>query len=444
MFPHRTFVTRALALALILTIMAVNPARAIGLLRDADIEYGLGQLAAPILRAAGLSPNQVRVLVVDDNRLNAFVADSQTIFVNYGLILKLNNARSLQAVLAHEAAHISNGHLTRRAGNARNARTAAGLGLILAGAAAAAGQGEAAAGIAFGTVSSARGVFLGHTRAEEASADQSAVRTMVRAGVDPQGAVEVLEIFRGQEALSVGRQDPYMLTHPLTRDRFRAMQAFVAGAGTPPPPDGTANYWFARIKGKLSAFKRAPNWTLRRADEGPTKDIALMRKAAAYHRQSDMKRALQNIDGAIALRPRDPFLLDLKGQILLESRQAGAAVQTMKQAAALAPRDALILGGLGRALLASGNPRAALDALERARGRDFRDGRILRDLATAYAQTGQTGMASVLTAERYALQGRLPDAEIHAKRAEALLPRGSGAWQRAQDVLSAARQVQKR
>ncbi|KMK67519.1 M48 family metalloprotease [Puniceibacterium sp. IMCC21224] len=441
---HRVQAVNALAWALTLLLIAATPARAIGLLRDADIEYGLAQLAAPILRASGLSPEQVRVLVVDDNTLNAFVADTQTIFINAGLILKLNNARSLQAVLAHEAAHIANGHITRRAGNARTARTAAGLGMVLAGAAAAAGQGRAAAGLAVGTASSARGVFLGHTRAEEASADQSSLRTMLRAGIDPQGAVEVMEIFRGQEALSVGRQDPYMLSHPLSRDRFRAMQAFVAGAGAPPAPDGTANYWFARIKGKLSAFARAPAWTLRRADEGPTKDIELIRKAAAYHKQSDATRAIKAIDGAIALRPRDPFLLDLKGQILLESRRADAAVQTLQQAAALAPRDALILGGLGRAQLAAGNPRAALATLEKARSRDFRDARILRDLGTAYAQDGQNGMASLVTAERYALQGRLPDAEIHAKRAEALLARGSGAWQRAQDVLNAAKQTQRR
>ena len=47
-------------------------------------------------------------------------------------------------------------------------------------------------------------------------------------------------------------------------------------------------------------------------------------------------------------------------------------------------------------------------------------------------------MASLVTAERYAIQGRLKDAGIHAQRASDLLPRGSGGWQRAQDVLSAA------
>jgi predicted Zn-dependent protease len=42
------------------------------------------------------------------------------------------------------------------------------------------------------------------------------------------------------------------------------------------------------------------------------------------------------------------------------------------------------------------------------------------------------------------MAGNLKDAKIHAERATALLPRGSAAWQRAQDVLSAAQAAEKR
>jgi predicted Zn-dependent protease len=65
-------------------------------------------------------------------------------------------------------------------------------------------------------------------------------------------------------------------------------------------------------------------------------------------------------------------------------------------------------------------------------------------MSQAYAKTGQNGMAALVTAERYALVGRLDDAGLHAKRATALLPRGSATWRRAQDVLLAYEQSQKR
>ena len=85
-----------------------------------------------------------------------------------------------------------------------------------------------------------------------------------------------------------------------------------------------------------------------------------------------------------------------------------------------------------------------LPALERARSIDFRDSSMLRDLSVAYARLGQRGMASLITAERYAIRGNLKDAGIHAKRATGLLAEGSGPWQRAHDVLLASERAEKK
>jgi predicted Zn-dependent protease len=419
-------------------------ASAQGLLRDADIEYGLKQLAAPILTAAGLSPSRVKMLIVNDSSLNAFVIGTDAIFVHYGLINKMENAAMLQGVIAHEAAHIANGHITRRMNNLAAARTAAGFGMAMAAVAAAAGAGEAAGGIFLGTQSSAMNRFLRHTRAEEASADQSAVRYMRSAGVDPKGMSDVLHIFRGQELLAETRQDPYTRSHPFSRDRMRALEGYVAAysGGRTGHPD--ADYWFERVKGKLSAYTRSPKWTMLRLRDSPYQDVRLLREAVAQHRQSRTKEALRAIDSALALRPNDPFLHDQRGQILLETRNFSAAISAYGRAVQLAPNDPLILSGYGRALLIGDRFKEAQQVLEKARTIDFRDSTMLRDLSVAYARLGQNGMASVVTAERYAISGRLSDAAIHAKRATGLLPEGSGPWQRAQDVLIAAERAAKR
>lgn len=429
--------------ALLTALLLALPAHATSLLRDADMEYALRQMAAPVLGAAGLNPDRVKVLVVNDSSLNAFVVSNDAIFIHYGLINRLGSVAMLQGIIAHEAAHIANGHIARRMGNMANARTIAGLGLALAVAAAASGSSQAAGGIALGTASSAQRAFLGHTRAEEASADQSGVRYMKSAGASPDGLLETLKIFQGQEALSAGRQDPYLRSHPLSRDRVRAVQGYVASYGTL-PADPAAEYWFARLKGKLTAYTRAPSWTLRRLGDSGYKDVALLREAVAQHRNSRTKNALSAIDRAIAARPKDPFLQDQKGQILLETRNFSAAVNAYGRGVQMAPNNPLILSGYGRALLANGQVQKALPVLEKSRRQDFRDGSMLRDLATAYAKTGQTGMAALVTAERYALSGRFKDAGIHAKRATGLLATGSGPWQRAQDVLIASQRAAKR
>lgn len=435
----------ALVFCLLAYAATAVQAASITLLRDADVEQALNRLAAPVLQAAGLNARRTKILVVNESSYNAFVLDSRTIFVHYGLILKSDSPEMLQAVLAHEAAHIANGHLARRMQNMRSAGSAAGLGMALAVLAAAAGAGsEASTGIAIGTQSSALRGFLSHTRAEESSADRSAAGYLSRAGVNPQGLVDLHQTFAGQEVLSAQHQDPYMRSHPLSRDRIRAAQAYVASHGTDIDTDPQADYWFARLRGKLSAFVRSPKWSLRRAGSEAHKDVRLMREAIAYHRLNNRKKALAAINGAIALRPKDPFYHDLKGQILMENRDWNAALSSYGQAVALAPSDPLVLASYGRAQLAAGQPRAALKSLEKSRGIDFRNTVLLRDMAQAYAKTKQTGLAALVTAERYALQGRLDDAGLHAKRATSLLPTGSPAWRRAQDVLVAYEKTQKR
>ncbi|MEZ5715438.1 MAG: M48 family metalloprotease [Paracoccaceae bacterium] len=433
----------SLVTATALFVALTLPARAATLLRDPDIEHALTELAKPMLTAAGLSPSQMQILVIDDRTLNAFVFDARHIFIHSGLIARLETAPELQAVIAHEAAHIANGHLARRAINARHAQTVAGIGMALAAAAAAAGQSQAATALGVGISSSAGRVFMSHTRAEESAADNSAVRFMARGGVDPQGAVKVMEMFSNQELVSAARQDPYARTHPMSRDRLRHVKALAETYGGKAGPNPAADYWFSRAKGKLTAFDRSPKWTRQRAGDSAAEDIRLMRLAIAYHRDSNTAKAVSTMQQLLKLKPKDPYYHELYGQILLESRKMNAALSAYKTAVALAPRDALILGSYGHALVVTGNAKAALPVLEKARARDGQDARVLRDLAQSYAGLKNPGMASLVTAERYALTGRMKDAGIHAKRAAGLLPRGSAGWQRAQDVLSAAETAEK-
>ncbi|PVA08268.1 M48 family metalloprotease [Thalassorhabdomicrobium marinisediminis] len=423
-----------------ITLATAPTARAVSLIRDADIEHSLSQLAAPVLRAAGLNPSDVRILVVEDRGLNAFVLNSRAIFIHSGLLQRVGTAAQLQAIIAHEAAHIANGHISRRLANTRNANTAAGFGLALALAVAlAADEGSAAGGVAAGTLSAAQRQLFAHTRAEESAADQSSIRYLLRAGVDPAATVEVLELFRGQEALSSARQDPYARTHPLTATRLRTLRGLVAANPGRAADSAAADALFARAQGKLSAFIQNPGWTLRQT-RGDTSPVALMRRAVAQHRQADATAAIQTMQTLLAAAPRDAYWHELFGQILLESRQIGPAVQSYQNAVALNGSEPLILGGYGRALLAldTAESRArAVQMLERARALDGHSAAILRDLGQAYAKAGQPALASLAAAERYALLGRLDDAIVHARRAADRLPRGSAPWQRAQDVLSA-------
>jgi len=421
--------------ALFSLITCAQLAQSAGLLRDSDIEAGLSRIAAPVLIAAGLSPVSTKVLVVDDDRLNAFVIDRHHIFLHSGLILRSTTPEMLQSVIAHEAAHIANGHIARRRQALLLSRNTANFGMALAVAVGAASDlGEAATGIALGVRGSATRKFLSHSRAEESSADQSALGYMVRSGINPMGMVETLDIFVGQENLVAGRQDPYVRSHPLTRDRMRSV-ATMAMAHDDLSSDPNMVYWHARVIGKLSAFQHEPSWTLGRINDSLSEDIKHMRTAIAQGREGKLTSAIKSIDRALALRHADPFYQDLKAELYMRNRAFSKSARSYKKAHHLRPKDAIILAGYGRALLAEGKFSRALDILEQARVRDFRNSALLRDLGVAYSKLGKHAMASLVSAERNSLQGRIKDAKMHANRAAAGLPLGSPAWQRAQDII---------
>ena len=68
-----------------LALFALAPLRAasaqqgqrLNLIRDAETENGIRAMVVPIWKAAGLDPNGVEIMIVQDNALNAFVAGGQ-------------------------------------------------------------------------------------------------------------------------------------------------------------------------------------------------------------------------------------------------------------------------------------------------------------------------------------------------------------------------------
>ncbi len=94
------------------------------MIRDAEIEQLLREYTAPILRVAGLSQQNVQVVIINEKSFNAFVMDAHRIFVNVGALMESTTPNQIIGVFAHETGHIVGGHLSKLRQELANAQTA--------------------------------------------------------------------------------------------------------------------------------------------------------------------------------------------------------------------------------------------------------------------------------------------------------------------------------
>jgi predicted Zn-dependent protease len=430
----------ALGLGAMLALLPYGAARAatISLIRDAEIEATLQQFAGPILDAAGLGRGSVRIYIVNDNQLNAFVAGGMNLFLNTGLIMRTEHAGQLAGVIAHEVGHISGGHLSRVGGAQRRAAAEMILATVLGAAAAVAGAPSLGTAIITGGQTYAQSGLMRFSRGQEQAADQAGVSYLERAGVSAAGLAQFFRVLENQNVLAVSRTDPYLQTHPLTRDRIRFVENRVAAEGGRfaelPAGWGLAH---GRMVVKLQAFLLDPREVLQRY-RGDGTLLGGYATAIALYRLPDLPAALEGIDALLAEHPDDAYFHELKGQMLFENGRIEEAIAPYRKAVELRPDAALLKVGLAQALIESGAPRANADAitqLEEAVAREPTNASAWRLLGIAQARDGLEGISNLSLAEYALLVGAQDDARLYARRAEGKIAPSDPAWLRLQDVL---------
>jgi predicted Zn-dependent protease len=409
------------------------------MIRDAEIERTIRAYAAPVFGAAGMSADAVKVYLINDSRLNAFVAGGQNIFLNTGLLVRAEHAGQVIGVVAHEAGHISGGHLVRLKAAVREAQIKQVIAFILgAGVAVAARNSRAgAATISLGS-KIAEGTFLKYTRAHERAADQFAVTAMERAGISSRGLLEFMHVIENQELLISARQDPYVRTHPITRERIAFLRAHIARSAVANRPlPARFREMHQRMRAKLIGFLAPTSEVFRVYRPSDNSLPSRYARAVARHRNAETGKAVALIDGLIKERPNDIFFHDLKGQISYESGRIPEAVVAYRKAVRLGPDEPLLRVSLGQALLAVGTKREIRQALAHLRVAVRRDDAYplaWRLLGIAYGKLDRIGEASWALAEYGFLIGDAKQVWGNIGRAERLLKRGSPAWFRIQDI----------
>ncbi len=414
----------------------------ISMIRDTEVERVLRTYMDPILVSAGLEPAAVHLYLVNDQSINAFVAEGQNMFINTGLIMALDTPNEITGVMAHETGHMADGHLIRSAQGIKAATIPLLLSMVAGIAAIIAGSGDAGSAILMGGQQIAERTFLSFTRTQESSADQAGVRYLTATHQSGEGMLKVFKRFQDQEILSSRRIDPFAQTHPASGDRIAALQGLVEASPYRDVKDSAeSQYAFDMIRAKLRGYIERPDVAMRQYPVSDTSKPARYARAMAYMRQPDIAKALVEVEHLLQDEPNNPYFLEMYGQIKVEMGKVDEGLIPYQQAVKTLPDAPLIRVALGAAMLGTENPKytaPAAQELQTALAQERDDPFAWYELALAYGRMGQTGKAELATAERYFFGESYPVAIQFAGRAQRQLPQGSTDWQRASDIMAIA------
>lgn len=432
-------------------IVSLSPVHAQQILRDAETESLLAEASAPLIRAAGLDPRNVQVLLIRDPNINAFVAGGQIVWLHTGLIAEADNINQVQGVIAHELGHIEGGHIIRSSEGMKVATGISLLSLVLGAAAIAAGGGEAGMGILAAGQQAAMGKYLAFSRTQESSADLAGARYLHTAGITGKGSLEFFKKLQNLEyryRVAESADDGYATTHPLSGDRLATLtDLYKSDPAWNRPIDPALEARFERVKAKLIGFVSDPPDTLRKYPPSNMTAPALYARAYAWHKGAYPDQALGAVDNLLQYLPNDPYFLELQGQILLENGHPADAIAPLRRAVAGTGGNSLIAGMLGHALVATDDP-AHLDEAERvlrsALARDRENPFAWYVLGTVYGRKGDVPRAALATAEQANLSGDMGQALRQAEMAMGGLKPGTNDYLRAQDIAMVSQSAMER
>ena len=434
-----------IAAILAATALTIQPVAAQSILRDAETEALLQDMATPLVAAAGLDPRNVDIVLINDPSVNAFVAGGQAVYIHSGLINEASTASEVQGVIAHELGHITGGHAIGN-GGAKAAQGISILSLLLAAAAAVAGAGEAAMGVMMAGQQAALGKYLAFSRAQESSADAAGAQYLSKAGISGRGSIGFFSKLQGMEyrrGFTRNADSEFYSSHPMTADRIATLQdSYERDPAWKKPDDSAIEARFQRIKAKLYGYLAEPKNTLVAYPQTMTGVAARYARAYAYHKEALLDKSMAEVDALLASAPNDPYFLELKGQVLLEAGKPLDALASLRRATDLTGNQPLIATTFGHALIATedkGNFQEAERVLKAAVARDRENPFAWYQLGVVYAANGDLARAKLASAEQQAMSLQMPQALRSAEAAEAELPKGSADWLRAQDIAMQAR-----
>jgi predicted Zn-dependent protease len=279
-----------------------------------------------------------KILLIDDDSLNAFAAPGGIIGVNGGLFLYSDNEGQFSSVLAHELAHLSQRHFARNVLKSQDSNLASALVMVSSIAIALISNNPNAMAVGPAILQSQS---LRYSRLFEKEADRVGFANLVKAGYHPESMGEMFENMNEIRRLSGDLPPEFLLTHPLSSSRIS--DAFNAAENLPTEGTKKNSLEFSLIKARLeiyyeNIFQNSVRKFRERVNQDPT-ESNLYGLALAHQKNNNYEESLELINRLISSYPKNLVLNNTKVDFLFESGKYEDALVHVNKFLEISPRN---------------------------------------------------------------------------------------------------------
>ncbi len=291
---------------------------------DYETEEFIDELLLDIIKVNKINKN-IKVKLNNNNEINAFVDNQNTIHINSGLIQYCNDYVALLSVLAHEVGHVDLNHISLRKNTIDNSKKYNNLSLlsIIAGSLIT----QSPELLQGGVVSSAAlsNQYIQFTKEQEMEADLYALKTLNLINVNSRSIIELLNIIE-QKLLEKGfsKDKQRISTHPYFEDRILLINNFKKNKTH--NFNSEYNKRFNFIKAKFIGYNNNIETISSLAE--PYKTYA---ESIKYARDGNLKMSLGKLNKLIKQEINNNYLLETKADILFSYGFINEAIRFYKK-----------------------------------------------------------------------------------------------------------------
>ena len=335
-------------------------AQKLNLIRDAEIENFLEEIAKPIIKSAKLEGKKINFYLDRKNYVNAFVTNGPTIFLTTELLIRANTIDEIAGVISHEIGHITGGHLNKIVNAAKGSVVTSFLSSILAATAFVAGAPDAGNAILLGGQHLSSRQYLKFSRDQESFADQAAIKFMKDSNYSVKGIYDLFRTLEKKERLT--KFNPYNLTHPLSSERKKFVEFHMNNSTNQKKPE--LDMKFKLIQAKLIGFISPPEVTDIIYPENLNKVENWYANSIKFYKIGQIDRSIALINKCIENDKSNPYFYELKGQIEYENFKSKDSIKNFEKSLILKKDENLFKMALAKAIYSSGLKKRFKESLQ--------------------------------------------------------------------------------